>query len=103
MTVRIAVSSQSRAEDRELELDGKKIEVMRGRSEAVELRELVESLKEEVSGHLDEPCEVKLELSGATTIHGGGGAKLLILNIEGGVEKTSGMKIALTFKIAPQR
>ena len=101
MTVKIAISSQKSEEYGVLEIDGKKIEVMRGKAEekVVELRELVESLKEEIGGHIDGPCDVTLELSGATTIHGGGELKLLILNVDGGVERASGMKIILSFKI----
>lgn len=105
MTFRIGLSTRSPEDYQRLEYNGQRLEVMRGKAEekVIKLREVMESLNEEISGYITEPCTVTLELSGSTTIEGGGGVEVLVLNIGGNIEKTSGMKIALNFKINPRK
>jgi hypothetical protein len=43
-----------------------------------------------------------MELSGSTTYGGGGGLNVLLINISGKAEKTSGIKITLNTKINPK-
>ena len=105
MVLKIGVSCRGSDDYEELEIDGQKLEIMRGKVEekAIELRELLEALNEEIGGYIVEPCNVKMELSGATTYHGGGGIKALIIDVSGKVERTSGVKIVLNFIINPKK
>ncbi len=89
-----------------MEIDGQKLEVMRGKAEeekVVEIKELLESLNEELGDYITEPCNVTMEINGATSVQGGGGIKALIFDISGKMEKTSGVKIVLNFKINPKK
>ncbi len=106
MTLKIGISSRSSEDYEKLEIDGQKLEVMRGKAEeekAIEIKELLESLNEEIGGYIDEPCDVTMEINGAASYQGGGGLKALIFDISGNVEKTTGIKIALSFKINPRK
>ncbi|MDO8724811.1 MAG: hypothetical protein Q7J35_01925 [Candidatus Methanoperedens sp.] len=106
MALKIGISSRSPEDYEKLEIDGQKLEVMRGKIEeekAVEIKELLESLNEEISGYIDEPCQVTMEINGATSYQGGGGLKALIFDISGNIEKSSGIKIVLNFKINPKK
>nr|AAU82191.1 hypothetical protein GZ11A10_46 [uncultured archaeon GZfos11A10] len=103
--LKIAVSCHGPEEYEELEIDGQKLLTMRGGEEekAIELKELLESINEEISGYITEPCDVTIELDGSTTYGGGGGVEALIIDIGGKVEKTSGIKITLNTKINPKK
>ncbi len=102
--LKIAVSCRGPEEYEELEIDGQKLLTMRGEKEEkpIELKELLESITDEVSGCITEPCGMTLELSGSTTYGGGGGLKVLLINISGKAEKTTGIKITLNTKINPK-
>ncbi|MGD2248308.1 MAG: hypothetical protein PVF58_07855 [Candidatus Methanofastidiosia archaeon] len=97
MTFEIGLSTQSPEEYQN--------NVTRGKAEEkiIKIREIMESLNEEISRYITEPCNVTLELSGSTTMEGGGGVEVLVLNIGGNIEKTSGMKMVLNFKINPKK
>lgn len=103
--LKIAVSCRGPEEYEELEIDGQKLLAMRGEKEEkpVDLKELLESITEEVSGCITEPCDMTIELSGSTTYGAGGGLKALIIDISGKAEKTSGIKITLNTKINPKK
>lgn len=103
--LKIAVSCRGPEEYEELEIDGQKLLAMRGEKEEkpVDLKELLESITEEVSGCITEPCDMTMELSGSTTYGAGGGLKALIIDISGKAEKTSGIKITLNTKINPKK
>ncbi|MBU7028391.1 MAG: hypothetical protein HXS48_15770 [Theionarchaea archaeon] len=105
MTLKIGLSSRSPEEYEKLEINGLKIETMRGKAEekVIELSELLESLNEEIRGHITEPCDVTVEIDGGTTYHSGGGITALIVDVSGKIEKTSGMKISLKFKVYPKK
>ncbi|MBE9594492.1 MAG: hypothetical protein IMF19_13560 [Proteobacteria bacterium] len=103
--LKIAVSCRGPEEYEELEIDGQKLLSMRGEKEEkpIDLKELLESITEEVSGCITEPCDITIELSGSTTYGAGGGLKALIIDISGKAEKTSGIKITLNTKINPKK
>ena len=103
--LKIAVSCRDPEEYEELEIDGQKLLSMRGEKEEkpIDLKELLESITDEVSGCITEPCDMTMELSGSTTYGAGGGLKALIIDISGKAEKTSGIKITLNTKINPKK
>ena len=103
--LKIAVACRAPEEYEELEIAGQKLLTMRGGKEekAIDLKELLESITDEVSGCITEPCDMTLELSGSTTYGAGGGLKALIIDISGKAEKTSGIKITLNIKINPKK
>lgn len=103
--LKIAFSTRAPEEYEELEIDGQKLLTMRGKKEEkpIVLKELFESITAEVSECITEPCDMSLELSGSTTYSGGGGLEVLIINISGKAEKTSGVKITLNTKINPKK
>ena len=106
LALKIGISSRSLGDYKKLEINGQKIEMMRGDTEeekAIEIKELLESLNEEIGGYIDEPCDVTMEINGATTYQGGGGLKALIFDVSGNIEKSSGVKIVLNFKINPRK
>lgn len=106
MALKIGISTQSPEDYEKLEIDGQKLEVMRGKAEeqkAIEIKELLQSLNEEIGEYIDEPCDVTMEINGTTSYQGGGGLKALIFDISGNVEKTSGIKMVLNFKIHPKK
>ena len=106
MTLKICVASRSPGDYKKLEIDGQKLEVMRGKAEeekAIEIKELLRSLKEQIGAYIDEPCDVTMEINGATSYQGGGGLKALIFDVSGNIEKKSGIKIVLNFKINPKK
>ena len=103
--LKIAVSCRSPEEYEELEIDGQKLLTMRGKKEEkpIDLKELLESITDEVRGSITEPCDMTMELSGSTMYGAGGGLKALIIDISGKAEKTTGIKITLNTKINPKK
>lgn len=101
--LKIAVSCRSPDYDK-LEIDGQELLTMRGeeKEEAIVLKELLEAITAEISECIAEPCNMTMELSGSTTYGGGGGLKVLIIDISGKAEKTTGIKITLNTKIHPK-
>jgi hypothetical protein len=90
MTLKICVASRSQGDYEKLEIDGQKFEVMRGKvkeEKAIEIKELLRSLKEEIGACIDEPCDVTMEINGATSYQAGGGLKALIFDVSGNIEK----------------
>lgn len=78
---------------------------MRGEEEEkiIEIKELVESLNEELGEYIDGTCDVTMEINGVTSYEGGGGLKAFIFDISGKTGKTSGMKLVLNFKVNPKK
>ena len=104
--LKIAVACRDPEEDEELEIGGQKSLTMRGNKKEekpIDLKELLESITNEVRGCITEPCDMTMELSGSTTYGAGGGLKALIIDISGKAEKTSGIKITLNTKINPKK
>jgi hypothetical protein len=102
--LKIAVSCRDPDEYDKLEIDGQELLTMRGKKkeEATDLKELLEAITAEVSACITESCHMTMELSGSTTYGVGGELNVLLINIGGKAEKTSGIKITLNTKINPK-
>lgn len=103
MDLKIGISTSETDDYNELEIDGQKFEVTRGRREdkAIGLKELLKSLNNEIAESITQPCEVMLEVSGTTTSHFGGGITAFIINISGKHERNSTVKMILKFQVNP--
>ena len=83
-----------------------KLEVRGGRGgegKVIRLKEILDSINDEISKSVKTPCEVKIEISGSITIGGEAGTKFFgILDIGGKGEKKDSVTISLTTKLNPE-
>ncbi|MEM7133665.1 MAG: hypothetical protein AAF702_45645 [Chloroflexota bacterium] len=66
---------------------------------AVQLKDILESVKNVVRDSLDSEGELQIEISGTLDIKASGGINYLFYNISGEANKTNTMKVTLTTKI----
>jgi len=105
MALQTVVTSQSDVEvSRAFLEDSELLDVLGSREEAiaVQLQELIRSVKESVQEALDSEGELSIEISGSLELKAAAGVGYLFFNVGADTSKNNTMKVTFKTKISPK-
>lgn len=106
MSVQTVVTFGNSNKSMSIEVDGREILETLGTKEqnlALQLKEVLSSVKESVCEVLDAEGELQIEITGSLDLKTAGGVSYLLFNVGGEASKTNSMTVQLRTKISPKK
>ncbi len=103
MKVYVVSSEPGRAQ--KIKLEDREILPTLGANEtavAIQLRELLQAVMENVTPELETECQITLEIAGAIDVRVEAGVKFMVLNVGAQQNKSASMKVVLSTTAKPQ-